>query len=133
MSMPEASEWRGGVKLPGLREWRAHRGLNQTELAQMAGVAQSHLARIESVERRCNPEVAQKLAEILDVDLQELKARTLSPKRPPSTPTSTATAPGVITPGTQPSRRDTHQRGRSRVSSPTTPSRTLPWSRIWRR
>jgi hypothetical protein len=83
------------------------------------------------------PEVAQKLAEILDVDLQELKARTLSPKRPPSTPTSTptstATAPGAITPGTQPARRDAHQRGRSRVSSPTTPSRTLPWSGIRRR
>ena len=71
--MPEPSEWRTGVKLPGLREWRTHRGLTQTELAQMAGVTQNMLTRIESVQRGCNPEVAQKLADILDVDLQELK------------------------------------------------------------
>jgi transcriptional regulator with XRE-family HTH domain len=70
--MSRAPEWRTGVKLPGLREWRLRRDLTQTELAQMAGVAQNYLTRIETGHRGCNPEVAQKLAEILNVDLQQL-------------------------------------------------------------
>jgi transcriptional regulator with XRE-family HTH domain len=71
--MPEAPSWRTGVKLPGLREWRKRRGLNQTELAQMVGVNQSYFTKIETGQRGCNPEVAQKLTKILDVDLEELK------------------------------------------------------------
>jgi transcriptional regulator with XRE-family HTH domain len=88
--MPEARDWRTGVKLPGLKEWRKRRGLNQTELAQMAGVTQNVLTRVESVQRGCNPEVAQKLAEILDVDLQDLKEEPgdepPAPEEPPSRP-----------------------------------------------
>jgi predicted transcriptional regulator len=49
--MPKAPEWRVGVKLPGLREWRMRRGLNQTELARMAEVAQIYLTRIETGRR----------------------------------------------------------------------------------
>jgi transcriptional regulator with XRE-family HTH domain len=71
--MPEAPSWRVGVNLPGLKEWRTRRGLLQTELAQMAGVNQNYLTKIERGRRGCNPEVAQKLAEILEVDLEELK------------------------------------------------------------
>jgi transcriptional regulator with XRE-family HTH domain len=88
--MPEARDWRTGVKLPGLKEWRKRRGLNQTELAQMAGVTQNVLTRVESVQRGCNPEVVQKLAEILDVDLQDLKEEPgdepPAPEEPPSRP-----------------------------------------------
>jgi transcriptional regulator with XRE-family HTH domain len=83
-----------GVKLPGLREWRMRRGLNQTELAQMAGVAQIYLTGIETGRRGCNPEVAQKLAEILDVNLQMLRGKAgkgapapkVAPSRPPLSP-----------------------------------------------
>jgi transcriptional regulator with XRE-family HTH domain len=97
MSMPEAPEWRVGVKLPGLRVWRKRRGLTQTELAQMAGVTQNVLTRVESGQRGCNPEVAQKLAEVLDVDLQELEgepgdeppAPEEAPSRPPARPVVT--------------------------------------------
>jgi transcriptional regulator with XRE-family HTH domain len=92
--MPEAPSWRVGVKLPGLKEWRVRRGLLQTELAQMAGVPQNYITKIEKVRRGCNPEVAQKLAEILDVDLRELKGEPGdepplerdAPPRPPVTP-----------------------------------------------
>jgi transcriptional regulator with XRE-family HTH domain len=96
--MPEAPAWRVGVKLPGLREWRKRRGLNQTELAQMAGVTQNVLTRLESVKRGCNPEVAQKLADVLDVDLQKLKGEPgdepsqeqEAPSRPPARPVVTS-------------------------------------------
>jgi transcriptional regulator with XRE-family HTH domain len=98
MSMPEASDWRTGVKLPGLRGWRKRRGLNQTELAQMAGVTQNVLTRVESVQRGCNPEVAQKLAEILDVDLQDLKGEPGDePPAPPEEPPSRPPARPVVT------------------------------------
>jgi hypothetical protein len=56
----------------------------------MAGVNQSYLTRIETGRRGCNPSVAQKLAEILDVDVQELTTE----------PSKAAAGPGVITQGT---------------------------------
>ena len=70
--MPQVLEWRTGVKLPALRQWRLYRGLTQTELAQMAGVAQHYLTRVETGRRGCNPSIAHKLAEVLGVDLQVL-------------------------------------------------------------
>ena len=46
--MPREPDWRAGAKLPGLRRWRLRRELTQTGLAQMAGVNQSYLTRIET-------------------------------------------------------------------------------------
>jgi transcriptional regulator with XRE-family HTH domain len=86
--MSRAPEWRTGVRLPGLREWRLRRDLTQTELAQMAGVGQTYVTRIETGRRGCNPSVAQKFAKILDVDLQQLT----------NEPGNEVTAPRGITP-----------------------------------
>ena len=88
--MPRAPDWRAGAKLPGLRGRRLRRELTQTELARMAGVNQSYLTRIETGRRGCNPSVAQKLAEILDVDVGELT----------TSPGEEAAGAGVTTQGT---------------------------------
>ncbi len=64
----EAAKKRGGVRMPALRQYRLHRGITQAELAQMAGVTQSYLSRVEVGRRGCNPLVARRLAEVLEVD-----------------------------------------------------------------
>jgi transcriptional regulator with XRE-family HTH domain len=97
--MPRAPDWRTGAKLPGLRQWRLRRELTQTELAQMAGVNQSYLTRIETGRRGCNPSVAQKLAEILDVDVQEL---TTEPGKAAAGSGETTTRPAAASQGTAP-------------------------------
>lgn len=71
-TMPQTPQSRVGVKLPNLKHWRVRRGLSQTELAQMAGVAQPYIARVETGQQGCNPSVAHKLAEVLHVDLHVL-------------------------------------------------------------
>jgi ribosome-binding protein aMBF1 (putative translation factor) len=49
------------------------RGLSQTDLARRADLANDYLARIEAGRRGCNPAVAQNLADLLKVDLQDLR------------------------------------------------------------
>jgi transcriptional regulator with XRE-family HTH domain len=99
--MPREPDWRGraGAKLPGLRQWRLRRELTQTELAQMARVNQSYLTRIETGRRGCNPSVVQKLAEILDVDVQEL---TTEPGKAAAGSGETTTRPAATSQGTAP-------------------------------
>ena len=63
-----------GRKLPGLKLWRVRSGLTQRELAEMVGVPLHYVQRAEQGRRGCNPEVARKMADVLEVDLQELRA-----------------------------------------------------------
>jgi transcriptional regulator with XRE-family HTH domain len=64
----------GGLRLSGLKKWRERRGLSQGQLAKLVGVPRHYVQRIEQGRRGCNPWVAQRLAEELDVDLEELRA-----------------------------------------------------------
>ena len=62
------------------------RGLSQTDLARRADLTNDYVARIEAGRRGCNPAVAQNLADVLKVDLQELRRKyedTVERKGPP--------------------------------------------------
>ena len=72
VGLERAKKRGGGVVLAALRQHRLRRGLTQEELAQKAGVTQNYLTKVERGVRGCNPLVAQKLAEVLGVDLREL-------------------------------------------------------------
>jgi transcriptional regulator with XRE-family HTH domain len=65
----------GGLRLPGLKHWRSRRGLGQVELAKRAGTNQRQISPIERGHRGCNPSTAQKLAEALGVELQDLQTK----------------------------------------------------------
>ena len=65
----------GGYRLPGLKHWRLRRGLRQVDLAQMTDQAPSQLSKIELGQRGCNPDLAQRLAEVLEVDLEDLRTK----------------------------------------------------------
>ena len=74
------------MPLPGLKHWRLRKRLSQKELARRAGLASHHLYKIESGKRGCNPETAQLLADVLQVDLEDLRRRredALDEKAPP--------------------------------------------------
>jgi transcriptional regulator with XRE-family HTH domain len=71
----EAADTRGGgLKLPSLKQWRTSRGLTQGELADTVGVPKHYIQRVEQGKRGCNRSVAQRMADALEVDLQELRA-----------------------------------------------------------
>ncbi len=63
-----------GLLLPGLKRWRIRRGLTQQQLADRVGARLQYVSRVEQGKRGCNRVVAQKMAEVLDVDLDELRA-----------------------------------------------------------
>jgi transcriptional regulator with XRE-family HTH domain len=65
----------GGLKLPGLKHWRLRRGLTQTGLGRRVDTNQAYISRIEVRAGGCDPHIAQKLAEVLEVDLQALRTR----------------------------------------------------------
>ena len=65
----------GGLRLSGLKKWRERRGLSQGQLAKLVGVSQHYVQRIEEGRQGCKPWVAQKMAQVLDVDLEGLRAR----------------------------------------------------------
>ena len=74
------------MPLPGLKHWRLRKRLSQKELARRAGLASHHLYKIESGRRGCNPETAQLLADVLQVNLEDLRRRredALEGKAPP--------------------------------------------------
>ena len=74
------------MPLPGLKHWRLRKRLSQKELARRAGLASHHLYKIEAGKRGCNPETAQLLADVLQVDLEDLRRRredALEGKAPP--------------------------------------------------
>ena len=64
----------GGLRLSGLEKWRERRGLSQGQLAKLVGVSRNYVQRIEQGRQGCNPWVAQKMAEELEVDLEDLRA-----------------------------------------------------------
>ena len=83
---PEPPLRGGSLPLPGLKHWRLRKRLSQKELAPRAGLASHHLYKIESGRRGCNPETAQLLADVLQVDLEDLRRRredALDAKAPP--------------------------------------------------
>jgi transcriptional regulator with XRE-family HTH domain len=83
---PEPPLRGGSLPLPGLKHWRLRRRLSQKELARRADLANDHLFKIESGRRGCNPETAQLLADVLQVDLEDLRRRredALDGKAPP--------------------------------------------------
>ena len=63
-----------GLLLPGLKRWRIRRGLTQRQLAERAGARLQYVQRVEQGKRGCNPLVAQKIADVLKVDVQDLRA-----------------------------------------------------------
>jgi transcriptional regulator with XRE-family HTH domain len=65
----------GSLPLPGLKHWRLRKRLSQKELARRVGLTSHHLYKIESGKRGCNPETAQLLADVLQVDLEDLRRR----------------------------------------------------------
>jgi transcriptional regulator with XRE-family HTH domain len=70
---PDANRVRG-LLLPGLKRWRIRRGLTQRQLAERAGARLQYVQRVEQVKRGCNPVVAQKMADVLKVALQDLRS-----------------------------------------------------------
>jgi transcriptional regulator with XRE-family HTH domain len=76
----------GSLPLPGLKHWRLRKRLSQKELARRAGLTNYYVYNIESGRRGCNPETAQLLADVLQVDLEDLRRRredALDGKAPP--------------------------------------------------
>jgi transcriptional regulator with XRE-family HTH domain len=65
----------GGYRLPGLKHWRLRRGLSQVDLAQRTDQVPSQLSKIELVQRGCNPALAKRLAEVLEVNLEDLRTK----------------------------------------------------------
>jgi transcriptional regulator with XRE-family HTH domain len=70
---PEPAIRRGGLPLPGLKYWRLSRGLSQANLARRADLTVDYLSKVESGRRGCNPSIAQHLADLLRVDLLDLR------------------------------------------------------------
>src|SRR5215212_8358543 len=70
---PEPAIRRGGLPLPGLKHWRLSRGLSQANLARRADLTVDYLSKVESGRRGCNPTIAQHLADLLRVDLLDLR------------------------------------------------------------
>jgi transcriptional regulator with XRE-family HTH domain len=73
LSEPEPRLKGGGLPLPGLKHWRLRRELSQAKLARRADLTVDYLSKIESGRRGCNPTIAQHLADLLNVDLLDLR------------------------------------------------------------
>src|SRR5215210_3867429 len=72
---PEPAIRRGGLPLPGLKHWRLRRELSQAKLARRADLTVDYLSKVESGRRGCNPSIAQHLADLLRVDLLDLRRK----------------------------------------------------------
>jgi len=72
---PEPRLKHGGLPLPALKYWRKRRGLSQAELARRAGLRSEYIFRVENGRRGCNGERAQLLADLLEVELQDLRRK----------------------------------------------------------
>ncbi len=80
----------GGVRLPSLKHWRLRSGLTQKELAETAGLDGRYITRVETGARGCNLSAAQRLAEVLGVELADLRARPPDGQHPPDEQTRPA-------------------------------------------
>jgi transcriptional regulator with XRE-family HTH domain len=72
---PEPALRGGGLPLPGLKHLRLRRELSQAKLARRADLTVDYLSKIESGRRGCNPTIAQHLADLLDVDVLDLRSK----------------------------------------------------------
>src|SRR5829696_9654059 len=72
---PEPAIRGGGLPLPGLKHWRLRRGLSQAKLARRADLTVDYLSKIEAGRRGCNATIAQHLADLLNVDLLDLRRK----------------------------------------------------------
>lgn len=64
-----------------IRTWRVRRQLSQASLAERTGVTQSTLSNYENGKRGLSVWVLMKIAEELEVDLEDLAGRPGRPKR----------------------------------------------------
>jgi transcriptional regulator with XRE-family HTH domain len=71
----------GWVQIPRLREWRERRALTQVELAERAGVSERSVAGYEAG-GGARPPTVRRLAEALDIEVQELRGEIAYPKEP---------------------------------------------------
>lgn len=55
-----------------IRVWREYRGLTQQQVADRAGISKPYLSQLESSKRRGGIEVLQKIAQVLEVSLEDL-------------------------------------------------------------
>ncbi len=55
-----------------LRVWREHRKLTQQQLAQRAGITKPYLSQLESAQREASIGVIKKLAQALNVEVDDL-------------------------------------------------------------
>ncbi|MGH6913283.1 MAG: helix-turn-helix domain-containing protein [Geminicoccales bacterium] len=55
-----------------IRAWREHQGLSQGALAEAAGIASSRLAELEAGKREAAPDELQRLAQALQVQVDDL-------------------------------------------------------------
>ena len=55
-----------------IRVWREFRALTQQQLAGKAGISKPYLSQLESGKRRGTTEVLKRIAEALDVSLEDL-------------------------------------------------------------
>jgi transcriptional regulator with XRE-family HTH domain len=65
------------LRLPSLREWREKRGLTQQELANRIGSARDTISKWETGERGAQPTNAQRLADVLKVEVRDLTSQPL--------------------------------------------------------
>lgn len=70
------------MKLDRLKEWRDYRGLTQEELAESAGVARYSISNYESGKTSARRRTAERLAEALGVELEDLTTPPARPKVP---------------------------------------------------
>jgi transcriptional regulator with XRE-family HTH domain len=70
---PEPAIKREALPLPGLKHWRLRRELSQATLARRADLTVDYLSKVETGQRGCNPSIAQHLADLLRVDLLDLR------------------------------------------------------------
>ena len=57
-----------------IRVWRDYRGIKAVELAKTVGISQSHISSIETGQREPSVTLLKKLAEALNVDMDDLVA-----------------------------------------------------------
>jgi transcriptional regulator with XRE-family HTH domain len=65
----------GDCRSPPLSTGGCFGGLSRAELARRADLTHDYLFKVESGNRGCNPEAAEELAAILEVDLRELRIK----------------------------------------------------------
>lgn len=69
----QAEEWtRGGLPRKSLAVWRKERGLSQMKLAAAIGVTLATIANIEQARNEPSLSSAQKIADALDLDLDQI-------------------------------------------------------------